>query len=59
MRDIWDDMTRWLDRGHDFAVARVVNTWGSEGVYPILLSCKIEYTKPLQEDPRQELRHGF
>lgn len=29
MRDIWDDMTRWLERGHDFAVARVINTWGS------------------------------
>ncbi len=29
MRDIWDDMLRWLDRGQDFAVARVVETWGS------------------------------
>ena len=29
MRDIWDDITRWLEGGHDFAVARVVNTWGS------------------------------
>ena len=29
MRDIWDDMTRWIERGHDFAVARVVDTWGS------------------------------
>lgn len=29
MRDIWDEMDKWLERGGDFAVARVVRTWGS------------------------------
>ena len=29
MRDIWDELTAWSDEGRDFALARVVETWGS------------------------------
>jgi xanthine dehydrogenase accessory factor len=29
MRDIWDDLTAWGDAGRAFALARVVETWGS------------------------------
>ncbi len=29
MRDIWDELTTWSDNGRAFALARVVETWGS------------------------------
>ena len=29
MRDIWDELTTWSDAGSAFALARVVETWGS------------------------------
>ena len=29
MRDIWNELTQWSDSGEPFALARVVETWGS------------------------------
>ena len=29
MREIWDDILKWEDSGQPFALARVVETWGS------------------------------